>query len=101
VTDVDLLNGLLEESSRLNEAKEEAFASMLADIESGRWAKLTDKQHSWAKAVAVRLGIDEPAAENLVSSGKLLVKQAERDNLNKFLGTLDRPKLPPHRRPKI
>lgn len=58
---------------------------------------LSEKQRKWLEGVAARLDIDT-GAKNLVSSGAMVVKPKERENLNAFLGSLDRPNLPPHRR---
>ena len=58
---------------------------------------LSEKQRSWLEGVAGRLGIDG-GSQNLISSGAMVVKPKERENLNAFLGSLDRPNLPPHRR---
>lgn len=60
---------------------------------------LTEKQRAWLEGVAGRLDI-ATSAHNLVSSGVVKVKPKERESLQAFLDTLDRPKLPPHRRPK-
>lgn len=60
---------------------------------------LSAKQRTWLNGVAKRLDI-EPEAENLVSSGAVVVKPKERESLQAFLSTLDRPSLPPHRRVK-
>ena len=60
---------------------------------------LSAKQRSWLEGVARRLDIELGSA-NLVSSGVVKVKPAERASLQSFLNTLDRPALPPHRRPK-
>lgn len=58
---------------------------------------LSEKQRNWLEGVAGRLDID-PGATNLISSGAMVVKPKERENLNAFLSTLERPTLPPHRR---
>lgn len=58
---------------------------------------LSEKQRSWLEGVARRLDIDMGAA-NLVSSGAVRIKPGEQKRLDEFLNSLDRPKLPPHRR---
>lgn len=58
---------------------------------------LSIKQRQWLEGIARRLEIDLGAA-NLVSSGAMVIKPKERESLREFLGTLDRPTLPPHRR---
>ncbi len=60
---------------------------------------LSAKQRSWLEGVARRLDVDL-GAQNLVSSGQVVVKPKERESLQQFLGSLDRPTLPPHRRVK-
>ena len=51
----------------------EPFISMEADLVSGRWPCLTEKQRRWVKGVHEHL-FDEPQYENLFSSGKLIVR---------------------------
>jgi hypothetical protein len=58
---------------------------------------LSEKQRAWIEGVARRLDIDL-GAQNLISSGAVKVKPKEQAALHEFLGTLDRPTLPPHRR---
>ncbi len=60
---------------------------------------LSEKQRNWLEGVARRLDVDL-GARNLVSSGAVKVRSQERENLQQFLGSLDRPELPYHRRPK-
>ncbi len=60
---------------------------------------LSEKQRNWLEGVARRLDID-PGAANLVSSGAVKVKPRERESLQSFLDSLDRPLAPPHRRNK-
>ncbi len=66
---------------------------------NGATRPLSDKQRAWLEGVARRLDVDL-GAQNLVSSGQVKVKPGERERLQEFLGSLDRPLLPPHRRPK-
>ncbi len=61
---------------------------------------LTEKQRKWLEGVAGRLDI-EIGAMNLISSGAVKVKPKERESLQTFLGTLQRPTLPPHRRCQV
>ncbi len=60
---------------------------------------LSLKQRQWLEGVARRLDLD-PGAANLISSGVVQVKPKERESLQSFLATLERPLAPPHRRNK-
>lgn len=78
----------------------EVFDGWLKRLDNnGCTRPLTDKQRAWLEGVARRLDVDL-GAENLVSSGAVKVKPKERESLQQFLDTLDRPSLPPHRRPR-
>ncbi len=66
---------------------------------NGETTPLTTKQRSWLEGVARRLDVDLGAV-NLVSSGQVKVSKKESESLQTFLSSLDRPALPPHRRPK-
>jgi hypothetical protein len=48
----------------------EPFASMLADLENGKWDALTERQRAWVRGVHERL-FDEPIYLNLHSAGKV------------------------------
>ena len=76
----------------------EIFDGWLTRLENnGCTRPLSNKQRTWLEGIARRLDIDL-GAENLVSSGALRVRPGERESLQQFLGSLDRPKAPPHRR---
>lgn len=66
---------------------------------NGETKPLSEKQRNWLEGVARRLDVDL-GAQNLVSSGAVKVRPKERESLQQFLGSLDRPELPYHRRPK-
>ena len=66
---------------------------------NGQTRPLSEKQRSWLEGIARRLEIDL-GARNLVSSGVVKVRPKERESLQQFLGSLVRPELPYHRRPK-
>lgn len=48
----------------------EPFREMLANLESGRYLALTEKQRAWVRGVHERL-FDVPTYENLFSAGKV------------------------------
>ena len=76
----------------------EIFDGWLKRLENnGSTRPLSEKQRNWLHAIARKLDLDT-GAENLVSSGAMVVKPKERENPIAFLNTLDRPNLPPHRR---
>lgn len=78
----------------------EIFEGWMARLTANNCTRpLSEKQRAWLEGVAARLDI-ATSAHNLVSSGVVKVKPKERESLQAFLGTLDRPKLPPHRMPR-
>lgn len=96
MTDEEILGEVL--SKDLPDETREAFQNMLDSLP--KWHALTMKQRSWVESVARAIGVDIGAApsENLVSSGKMLVRPEERTSLAAFhqsLGPL--PKKPPGR----
>lgn len=76
----------------------EVFEGWQARLKAnGQSRPLSEKQRTWLEGVARRLEVDL-GAQNLFSSGALKVKPSEVASLKVFLGSLDRPKLPPHKR---
>lgn len=71
-----------------------AFASMLVQLESGRFQQLTEKQRLWVHGVHERL-FDEPQYENAWSAGKVPRGSYGKTPTPEVLKTL--PKKPPKR----
>jgi polyhydroxyalkanoate synthesis regulator phasin len=93
--DQKLIDSLVE-SGKLSDEQLAAFEDIKS--KSARYrGELTSKQREWATELALRLDVDLGAA-NLVSSGKVRASEKERASVKAFVDSLDRPKLPPHRR---
>lgn len=85
------------ESGKLDDETVDAFARMLAELEDGRFRKLTPKQREWVLGVHERLGLD-PGTENLVTTGAVKITEAERKGLRDWAASLGpKPLKPPGR----
>jgi hypothetical protein len=93
LTDSQLLNDLLD-TERLTNDEVRAFESMAEELTSGKYAHLTDRQRAWAEGVHGKLGLD-PGAANLVSSGQVVVTEAQRQELREFTQSLGPKRLRP------
>lgn len=71
-TDRSMLQALTDPDVRLQDNEREAFADMLAKLETGRQIRLSEKQRQWVEGVYLKLHLDakEPS-ENLFSSGRV------------------------------
>lgn len=98
MTDLQLLEAILEHEDALTETELDAFDGMCATLRTGRFSTMTAKQKGWAEEVAARLGID-PGASNMVSTGAVRVRPEEREGVATFLKSLGPlPLKPPGRR---
>lgn len=98
LSDTKLLNELID-SERLKKDELEAFSGMLANLESGKYHKLTPNQRDWAEGIHCSLNLD-PGTCNLVSSGQVKVTETQREDLKKFIEKAVGPKKlkPPGRK---
>lgn len=90
LTDRKLLIELIE-SEKLSDDESEAFANMLTILKSDKSKKLTSSQRDWAEEVHARFNLD-PGAANLVSTGKVKVTDAQREELKQFIANAVGPK---------
>lgn len=93
-SEAELLSDCIE-SGKLDEQSMEAFSEWLDKLRSGAWRNpLSPTQRQWLDSWCERLGID-PGAENLVSTGKMKVTDAERASLQSFVAGLGPKRLKP------
>lgn len=100
-SEAELLSDCIE-SGKLDEKSLGAFEEWLEKFRSGAWRKpLSASQRQWLDDACEALGID-PGAENLVSSGKMKVTDAEREGLKTFVeGLGPKPLKPPKPRREL
>lgn len=94
-----MLRALIRSSNELAEEEASAFQSMWDMVDSGR-KDLSDKQRAWVEKTYFKLGLDrETEAENLVSTGKVVLSKEDRQWLKEYTGPrADKPLKPPGRR---